>query len=128
MHVSFQSRSSCNIASVNYLNECTNFVEIDKKGNYKLQWMIEMNHARRIYLETYFWIDILDGRIKTAHIFYRVWTYWNSPMKHFLAITIASTYNIYLEYCEGFLFTFWKFENPVTYKKTRETISSHILS
>ena len=91
MHVSFQSTSSCNIASVNDLNECTNFVEIDKKGKHKLQWVIEMNHARRIYLATYFWIDVLDGRIKNAHIFYRVWKYWNSPMKHFLAITISST-------------------------------------
>ena len=50
VHVSFQSTSSYNIASVNDLNECTNFVEIDKKGEHKLQWVIEMNDSRRIYL------------------------------------------------------------------------------
>ena len=62
MHVSFQSTSSCNIVSVNDFNECKKFVEIDKKGKHKLQRVIEMNDARRIYLETYFWIDVLDGR------------------------------------------------------------------
>ena len=98
VHISFQSTSSCNIASVNALNECTNFFELHKKGrcNHKRQWAIDMNHARRIYLTTYFWIDVLDGRIQNDHIFYRVWDYWHSPMNHCLAITIDSAYDIYL--------------------------------
>ena len=98
VHVSFQSTSSFNIESVNALNECTNFVELREKGRgkYKFQWVIEINHARRIYLATYFGIDILDGRIQNAHIFYRFWKYWNSAMNYFLDTTIASAYNIYL--------------------------------
>ena len=98
VHVSFQSTSYFNIASVNAINDYTNFVELRKKGRgkHKQQWVIEINHAWRIYLATYFWIDILDGRIQNAHIFYRFWKYWNSAMNYFLATTIASAYNIYL--------------------------------
>ena len=42
--------SICNIASVNALNECSNFVELREKGrkDNKRQWVLEMNHARRI--------------------------------------------------------------------------------
>ena len=71
VHVSFQSTPSCNIVSVNAHNECTNFFEIREKGRskHKQQWVIEMNHARRIYLAIYYWIDVLDVRIKNAHIF-----------------------------------------------------------
>ena len=74
VNVSFQSTSSCNIASINTLNECTNFVEIREKfrGNHKRQWVIEMNHAWRIYLATYLCIDVLDGKIQNAQIFCRV--------------------------------------------------------
>ena len=45
--VSFQTTSSCIIASINDLNECTNFVEMREKGrgNHKQQWVIEMNHG-----------------------------------------------------------------------------------
>ena len=62
VHFSFQSTSSCNVASVNALNECTDFVEI-------------RDHSRRIYLATYLWIDVLGDRIQNSHIFYRVWKY-----------------------------------------------------
>ena len=77
MNIFFQSKSSCNIASVNNLNECTNFFDTRDKviSKHKRQWMIEMSHARRIYLSTYFWTDVLYGRIQNAHIFYRVWNY-----------------------------------------------------
>ena len=49
-------------------------------------------------------------------------------MNHCLGITIASVYDIYLEFYEGLLSTFWKVENPVTYQKFRELISSQMLS
>ena len=75
-----------------------------------------MNHDRRIYLATYFWIDVLDGRIKNAHIFYRVWNYWHYPMNHCLAIKIASAYEFCLQCCEGLICPFWKVENPATYQ------------
>ena len=66
VHVSFQSTSSYNIASINSINECTNFVEIRKRGRgkYKRQWAIEMNYDQMIYLAIYCWIYILDGRIQ----------------------------------------------------------------
>ena len=110
VHVSFQSTSSCNIVSVNTINECTNFVELREKGRYKhkQQWVIEMNHAQKFYLATHCCIDVLDGRIQHAHIFYIVWKYWHSHMNHCLDSTIASAYDIYLECCEGLLCTFWK--------------------
>ena len=129
VHVSFQSTPSCNIENVHALNECTEFVELREKGRgkYKQQCVIEINHARKFYLATYFWIDVLDGRIQNAHIFYKVWKYWHSPINHCLDITIASAYNIYLECCEGLLCPFWKVENPVTYQKFREILSSQMI-
>ena len=87
-----------------------------------------MNHSRRIYLATHFWIDVLDGRIKKNHILYRFWKYWHSPINHFLVITIASAYYIYLECCEGLLCADWKVENPVKYQTFREILSSQMLS
>ena len=40
VHIYCQSTSSCNIASVNALNKCTNFVELREKGRgtHKHQW------------------------------------------------------------------------------------------
>ena len=72
VHVTFQSTSSCNIASVNALNECRLFVEIRERGTNanKRQWGIEMNHARRLYLSTYGRIDSADHLLKNAAIFY----------------------------------------------------------
>ena len=77
VHASFQSTPSCNIENVHALNECTEFVELREKGRgkYKQQCVIEINHARKFYLATYFWIDFLDGRIRKYHIFYKVWKY-----------------------------------------------------
>ena len=79
MHVFFQSTSYYNIAYINALNECTNFVEIQEKGRgkHKQHWVIETKNEWRIYLATHFWIDVLDGRIQNTQIFYRVWKYWN---------------------------------------------------
>ena len=64
VHVSFQSTSSRNISSANALNECTNFIELRKKGrgNHKRQLAIGINHARKLYLETYCKIDVLNGK------------------------------------------------------------------
>jgi hypothetical protein len=129
VHVSFQSTSSCNIASVNALNECSSFVELREKGrgNNKRSWVIEMNHARRLYLATYCWIDVLDGFIERCHIFYRVWKYWHSPMNHCLSMVIATAYDIYLECCEGGLVQEWKVENPVTFHRFRDILSNQML-
>lgn len=60
VHVSFQFTSSCNIALVNALNECSSFVELQEKGrgDNKRSWVIEMNHACHLYLATNCWIDV----------------------------------------------------------------------
>ena len=100
VHVSFQSTSSCNIESISALNEFTNVIELREKVRckHKQQWVIEMNRAQKMYLATHFWIDVLDGRIQNARIFYRVWNYWHSTMNHCLAITFLpcriSTYSV----------------------------------
>lgn len=130
VHVSFQSTSSCNIASVNALNECSSFVELQEKGrgNSKQSWVIEMNHARHLYWATYCWIDILDGFIERCHIFYRVWKYWHSPINHCLSMTIATAYDIYLKCCEGSLLVQeWKVENSVTFHQFWDILSNQML-
>ena len=71
MHISFQSTSSCNTTSVNALNECTNCFELREKVicKNKEQWVIEMSYYRRIYLETYLQIDVLDGNFKMINFY-----------------------------------------------------------
>ena len=70
----------------------------------------------------------MNGRIQNAHILYIFCKYWHSPMSHFLAVKISSVYDIYLECCEGLLCADCKCENPVTYQKFREILSSQMLS
>ena len=116
IHVSFQSTSSCNISTVNALNEVSNFVELRERGRgqNKRRWVIEMNEARRLYLSTYNGIDVLDHHIKQANLFYRTWKYWHAPMNHALSIAIAVAYDVYLEVAEGNLDSEWKVEKPVS--------------
>jgi hypothetical protein len=58
---SFQSTSSCNIASVNGINACTLYAQTKERGrlkhNMKRKWAIEMNEARELYLRTYGAVD-----------------------------------------------------------------------
>ena len=55
VHVSAQSTSSCNISTVNALNECNLDVSKRERGvkANKRTWGIEMNSARELYLGTY---------------------------------------------------------------------------
>ena len=66
VHVSFQSSSSCNLATVNALNECTLIVNKSTQGynQNKCTWGIEMNVACELYLGTYSRIDSIDHLIK----------------------------------------------------------------
>ena len=52
VHCSFQSTSSCNISTVNALNECKLYTEPRQRGSNisKRVWGIEMNEARRLSL------------------------------------------------------------------------------
>jgi hypothetical protein len=115
IHISFQSTSSCNISTVNALNDVYNFVELRERGKgvSKRYWVIEMNHGRRVYLSTYNGIDVLDHLIKNARLFYQTWKYWHAPKNHALAIAIAVAYDMYLECAEGRLDEDWKVDEPV---------------
>ena len=103
VHVSFQSTSSTNITTVNCLNECNVFVEIRERGRgeHKRLWGIEMNDARRLYLSTYFTIDVADHLLENAKLYYCTWKYWHAPMNHAFAMSIVVAYGIYQECCEG---------------------------
>ena len=70
---SFQSTSSCNIASVNALNECSRYCATKERGRrqHKRRWGIEMNEARELYLKTYGTIDKMDHLIKNCNMKYR---------------------------------------------------------
>ena len=130
VHVSFQSTSSANISTVNCLNECKLFVEIRErgKGENKRCWGIEMNDARRLYLSTYFRIDVTDHLLMNAAIFYRVWKYWHAPKNHCLALVIVLAYDLYIECCEGKIELGWKIEKPVDYHTFREKLAKQLLS
>lgn len=64
--VSFQSTSSCNISTVNALNQCTLNAHKREQGisQNKRTCGIEMNAAQELYLGTYSQIDSIDHLIK----------------------------------------------------------------
>lgn len=70
---SFQSTSSCNIASVNALNRCTRYCATKERGRkqHKRRWGIEMNEARQLYLKTYGVVDKIDHLIQNCNLKYR---------------------------------------------------------
>ena len=72
-YTSFQSTSSCNIACVNALNQCTLFSQTKQRGRgaKKRQWGIEMNEARQLYLQTYGRIDVIDHLMENCNMQYR---------------------------------------------------------
>ena len=129
IHISFQSTSSCNISTVNALNEVFNFAELRERGRgeKKRYWVIEMNHGRRIYLSLYNGIDVLDHLLKNARLFYISWKYWHAPMNHALAIAIAVAYDIYIEVTLGNLDPEWK-ADPVSSWEFHKTLALQAIS
>jgi hypothetical protein len=129
VHVGFQSTSSCNIMMVNALNQCNLFTVKKQRSvnNNKREWSIEMNHARQLYLKTYYRIDCTDHLIKNCRIFYRTFKYWHSPKNHGLSMTIVTAYDMYREVCEGKLDPDWKVDAPVNFWKFREKLSTQML-
>ena len=128
VHVSFQSTSSCNFTTVNALNTCK--VGIEKRergrGKNKMVWGIEMNHAWKLYLNTYSKIDVMDHLIQNCRIFYRSWKYWHSPMLHAMAMAIVVAYDMYCEVAEGELDIEWKVK-PVEFWEFRDKLSKQML-
>ena len=109
VHCSFQSTSSCNISTVNALNECKLYTEARQRGSNisKRVWGIEMNEARRTYLSNYFRVDVMDHLIKNVNLAYRSWKYWHGAILHAKGMAIVVAYDIYLEVCEGKLNEDW---------------------
>jgi hypothetical protein len=129
IHVSFQSTSSCNLSTVNALNECSMFVRKKERGRgaSKRQWGIEMNDARMMYLQSYYRIDTIDHLISNCNMFYRSWKYWHSPMIHGKALAVVVAYDMYLECTEGDLDPGWKVEKPMDFWSFREKLSEQML-
>lgn len=129
VHVSFQSTSSCNIATVNALNECGLTVHKRERGynENKRMWGIEMNSGRELYLGTYSRIDSIDHLIKNCRLKYRCWKYWHSPMLHITSLAIVVAYDIYLEVCEGKLDKDWRVIYPVDFWTFRDILSIQML-
>jgi hypothetical protein len=128
-HVSFQSTSSCNLSTVNALNECSVFVRKKERGRgaNKRAWGIEMNDARMMYLRSYYRIDTIDHLISNCNMFYRSWKYWHSPMIHGKALAVVVAYDMYLECTEGDLEPAWKVEKPMDFWLFREKLSEQML-
>ena len=132
VHISFQSTNSTNITTVNCLNECKLFVEVRERGRgeNKRVWGIEMNDARRMYLSTYFRIDVTDHLLKNAAIFYRTWKYWHAPKNHALAMIVVLVYDIYMECAEGEINGEWKVEEKkrISFFDFRDALSEQMLT
>jgi hypothetical protein len=112
------------------LNECELFVEIRERGRKenKRYWGIEMNHAQRLYLSTYFRIDNTDHLLQNAQIFYRTWKYWHAPTNRAKALAIVCAYDIYLECSEGELSSEWKLDEPLSFfEQFRKILSTQML-
>ena len=130
--VSFQSTNATNITTVNCLNSVKFFVEIRERGRgeTKMVWGIEMNDARRIYLSTYFTINVVDHLLKNAAIFYRIWKYWHAPKNHGFAMVIVLAYGLYEECCEGKIELEWKIDDnkKLDYFQFRSRLSMQMLT
>jgi hypothetical protein len=129
VHTSFQSTSSCNISTVNALSACTMSIRRRERGRgeNKRYWGIEMNHARSLYLNSYYRIDCIDHLIQNARIFYRSWKYWHSPVLHGKGLAVVVAFDMYLECCEGKLNPEWKIDKPLNFWQFREKLSEQML-
>jgi hypothetical protein len=108
----------------------TSYVERRERGrgNNKHIRCIEMNEARRLYLDTYGIIDTVDQMIKEARVKYTCWKWWHSPMSHAKAMVVATAYEMYLECAEGKLLPSWKVEKPMTYRQFCLRLSEQMMA
>ena len=128
-HTLFQSTLSCNISTVNALNEYILWLWKKErgKGKSKRLWGIEMNSARNLYLKSYYRIDCMDHMIKNARLFYRSWKYWHSPMLHEKAMAVVVAYDMYLEVAEGTLSNNWKLDDLMDFWWFQEKLANLML-
>ena len=130
-HISFQSTSSCNIATVNALNGCKFSVRAKQRGknkDNKRHWVIEMNDARSLYLSTYGSIDNVDKLVKFCRMKCCSWKYWHAAMLHAKAMVCAIAYGIYIECSEGNLNPAWKVDKTLSFWEFRDKLGRQLLS
>jgi hypothetical protein len=98
-HVTFQSTSSCNITTVNALNQNSLFAVVKERGRAEQnrKWVIEMNDARQLYLATYGRIDTIDNLINKCSVYYCAWKYWHAAKNHGLSLAVVVAYGMYKE-------------------------------
>ena len=125
----FQSTLSCNVATVNVLNECILWLWKKERGTGKSKrlWGIKMNSARNLYLQSYYRIDCMGRMIKNARLFYRSWNYWHPPMLHGKAMAAVVAYDMYLEVSEGKNNNDWKLDEPMDFWRFREKLANSML-
>jgi hypothetical protein len=72
-HCSFQSTGPTNLSSVHSINGCHLYAATKERGRSirKMQWAIEMNESRELYLNTYGKIDAIDHYVQNCHLGYR---------------------------------------------------------
>ena len=51
-------------------------------GEKKRMWVIEMNSAPQLYLETYFCVDAIDAMLAKVNLNYIHWKYWHPGKKY----------------------------------------------
>jgi len=126
---SFKSTPSCNIASVNAINNFGLHAHTKQRGrdDHKQLWTIEMNESRDLHLNTPSGIDRMDHLIKNCNMPYRSWKYWHSPMMHCKTMAIAVAYHIYLECGTGKLLPAWKIEKHVSFYRFWEILERQML-
>jgi hypothetical protein len=128
VHSTFQSTSSCNITTVNAMNDTNLYVKQKERdrGPSKRLWGIEMNSSRGLYLKTYGAIDKMDHMINNCDMHYRSCKYWYSAMLHDKSMTIVTAYDMYKECAEGNLDLSWKV--PIEdFHTFREKLSEQML-
>ena len=124
----FQSTTSCNIQTVNTMSCFSKFEDTREQGvgKNKRKWVIKMNDARQLYLNTYYVIDRIDHYIKNCHMGYHCRKYWHSPKIHGKALAVVIAYDIYLEVAKGNVLPVCKLEEYMMFWEFRERLSEQM--
>jgi hypothetical protein len=96
-HSTFQFTSSCNITTVNDLNDNILYVKQNERGRGPTNILrgIEMNSSRELYLKTYGAIDKMDHMIENARMHYRSWKHWHSTILNVKSMAVCTAYDMY---------------------------------
>ena len=130
VHVSFQSTGACNISTVNALDTVKLFDHQKSRGRgaNKITWNIEMNEARRLYLDTYGIIDTMDSYMSKLNMHYTSWKYWHAAMLHYKKMVIVMSYDTYSRCAAGKAGDKYKVDKPLGFAAFRERLSAQMMA